>query len=118
MELHGAANQAMIIDPSALSRKPLPTRACLFRLAPQPLWDLGTCQVSVLCVWQWSEKEWQIRMHGAFTTATTKFGSTSSTSMHDWSVVYPGMTNNVDQVRGREIRRTITVKKESNPGKM
>ena len=32
--------------------------------------------------------------------ATTKFGSTSSTSMLGWSIVYHGMTNLVDQIRG------------------
>ena len=42
----------------------------------------------------------------------TKFGSTSSTSMRDWSIVFPGKTNIVDQFRGRGTRRTTTAWKE------
>ena len=34
MEPYGAANQAVILDPSILSRKPSPTRVYLFHLAP------------------------------------------------------------------------------------
>ena len=61
-----------------------------------------------------SENEWQVRMHGAFIipygmlglkkqikVAITKFGSTSSTSMRDWTIAFPGKTNIVGQSRGR-----------------
>ena len=44
--------------------------------------------------------------------AITKFGSTSSTSMRDWSSAYPRKTNIVDQSRGRGTRRTTTARKE------
>ena len=48
MGLHGGANQAAIIDPSAPSRKPLPTRAYLFRRAPHRCGDQGMCQANGL----------------------------------------------------------------------
>ena len=96
MELH-AASQAAIIDTSALSRKPSPTRAYLFHRAPHLCGDQEMCQANgltcaVLRKPPGSENEWQLRIHGAFTishdtlgitrrnqSCHTKFGFTSST---------------------------------------
>ena len=71
MGLHGGANQAAVIDPSAQSRKPLPTRAYLF-LAPHRCGRLGDVpgEWTDVCGFlkpPGSENEWQIRMQGAFT---------------------------------------------------
>ena len=48
MALHDGASQAMGIDPVAQSRRPLPTRAYLFRLAPHRFRDQVVCQANWL----------------------------------------------------------------------
>ena len=94
---------------------------------PTPLWGPG-CVPGEWADVCWfikppgSEKEWHIRMHGAFTIPFDTLGIkrtdlschhevwiTSSTSIHDWSIAYPRVPNLADQFRGRG--RTITVKK-------
>ena len=46
--------------------------------------------------------------------AITKCGCTSSTSKHDWSIVYPRITNLVDRVLRKGNRQMITAKKGNN----
>ena len=71
-----------------------------------------------------SENEWQIRMHEAFKipfnmlasgtqikAAITKFGTTSSTLMLGWLIVYHRTTNLVDQIRERGTHFAITARK-------
>ena len=66
-------------------------------------------------------------MHGAFTSLATrrvsgkvikvaimKFGSTSFTSTRDWSIAFPGKTNNVGQPQGRGTHRMTTARKEES----
>ena len=70
MRLHGAANQAVIIDPTiedAFANTCLPIPP-----GPTPLWGPGDVpgEWADVCGFiepPGSENEWQIRMHGAFT---------------------------------------------------
>ena len=113
---------------SALSRKPSPTRAYLFRRAPNLCGDQEMCQASgltcaVLRKPPGSENEWQIRMHGAFTIPHDTLGITRrNRSCHTilvhllhveagWLIAHPGMTVFVDQSSGRGTRHTITIQR-------
>ena len=79
MALHGGASQAMGIDPVALSRRPLPTRAYLLRLAPhrcrdQMVYQANWLTYANLSSHRLSEIEWHIRMHGAFKVPYDRLG--------------------------------------------
>ena len=116
MALHGGASQAMGIDPVAQSRRPLPTRAYLFRLAPHCCRDQVVCQANWLTYADLSSHRGP-RLSGIFACmvpsksltirlaagvqikgAITKFGFTLSTSMRGWLIAHPVKTNIDDQV--------------------
>ena len=107
---HGAANRAVILDPSASSRKPSPTRAY-----PTPLWAPGGVPGEWADVCGFikppvSENEWQIRMHGAFTSPYGMLGirHTDHSGHHEvWIHIVHVNARLVDRVsQGRQISST------------
>ena len=117
------------LDQSVLLRKPSPTRVYLSRLAAHFYEDQGACQVNGRKC-EVSRNRWVPRMNGKSASmahslslmacwasrkqikvAITKLGSTSSTLMLGWLIVYPRKTNTVDQPRERGTHSAITARK-------
>ena len=113
----GSDPRPISIIEEAFANTSLPIPPC-----PTPLWGPGGVPGEWADVCGFikplgSEKEWQIRMHGAFrirhvgpqgNRAITKFGSTSSTSMLGWLIENHETTNLADQIRERGTHLATT----------
>ena len=122
LALHGAANLAVILDPSALLKKRSPTRGYGCYPVPHRCGDQEACQVNVrTCAGSLNYRalrEWQVRMHGAFTIPFDMLGirHIDQSCHHEvWVYLLHVNARLVDRVSRDDRSRPRNLKKRSSP---